>query len=126
MLADRMMRGEEGSEFEARHGSSLLLFLFLDARPNYEVGRIKAIAESRPGPLADHDDAAKPNLKMVERDPLEDARFRQDKDLGCSGKWRGRRAQAQSRLERFFAKARPGLDPGWLPVRVKKTRQTKK
>jgi hypothetical protein len=27
-------------------------------------------------------------------------------------------------LERFRAKARPGLDPGWMPVRVKKTRQT--
>jgi hypothetical protein len=29
-------------------------------------------------------------------------------------------------LERFPAKAGPGLDPGWVPVRVKKTRQTKK
>jgi hypothetical protein len=28
-------------------------------------------------------------------------------------------------LERFRAKACPGLDPGWRPVRVKKTRQTK-
>ena len=28
-------------------------------------------------------------------------------------------------LERFQAKACPGLDPGWRPVRVKKTRQTK-
>jgi hypothetical protein len=27
------------------------------------------------------------------------------------------------RLERFQAKACPGLDPGWMPVRVKKTRQ---
>src|ERR1700722_6069827 len=26
-------------------------------------------------------------------------------------------------LERFRAKACPGLDPGWIPVRVKKTRQ---
>ena len=26
-------------------------------------------------------------------------------------------------LERFRAKACPGLDPGWMPVRVKKTRQ---
>src|SRR6202165_3853545 len=26
-------------------------------------------------------------------------------------------------LERFQAKACPGLDPGWTPVRVKKTRQ---
>jgi hypothetical protein len=29
-------------------------------------------------------------------------------------------------LERFPAKACPGLDPGWIPVRVKKTRQNKK
>src|SRR5215204_6356445 len=29
------------------------------------------------------------------------------------------------RLERFQAKACPGLDPGWAPVRVKKTRQNK-
>jgi hypothetical protein len=28
-------------------------------------------------------------------------------------------------LERFRAKARPGLDPGWIPVRVKKARQNK-
>src|SRR5216683_3534897 len=28
-------------------------------------------------------------------------------------------------LERFQAKACPGLDPGWRPVRVKKTRQVK-
>src|SRR5216684_1193430 len=28
--------------------------------------------------------------------------------------------------ERFQAKACPGLDPGWKPVRVKKTRQIKK
>jgi hypothetical protein len=28
--------------------------------------------------------------------------------------------------ERFRAKACPGLDPGWMPVRVKKTRQNKK
>jgi hypothetical protein len=28
-------------------------------------------------------------------------------------------------LERFRAKACPGLDPGWTPVRVKKTRQTR-
>jgi hypothetical protein len=27
--------------------------------------------------------------------------------------------------ERFQAKACPGLDPGWEPVRVKKTRQIK-
>src|SRR5207237_9284259 len=31
-----------------------------------------------------------------------------------------------NRLERFRAKACPGLDPGWVPVRVKKTRQNKK
>src|SRR3984885_13300715 len=30
------------------------------------------------------------------------------------------------RLERFRAKACPGLDPGWIPVRVKKTRQNKR
>src|SRR5262245_4400701 len=28
--------------------------------------------------------------------------------------------------ERFQAKARPGLDPGWMPVHVKKTRQNKR
>jgi len=32
---------------------------------------------------------------------------------------------AASTLERFPAKACPGLDPGWIPVRVKKTRQDK-
>jgi hypothetical protein len=29
-------------------------------------------------------------------------------------------------LERFPAKACPGRDPGWIPVRVKKTRQNNK
>src|ERR1700733_7356044 len=29
-------------------------------------------------------------------------------------------------LERFRAKACPGLDPGWIPVRVKKTHQNKR
>jgi hypothetical protein len=29
-------------------------------------------------------------------------------------------------IERFQAKACPGLDPGWKPVRIKKTRQIKK
>jgi hypothetical protein len=29
-------------------------------------------------------------------------------------------------LERFPAKACPALDTGWIPVRVKKTRQNKK
>src|SRR5205809_7486530 len=28
-------------------------------------------------------------------------------------------------LERFRAKACPGLDPGWAPVRVKRTRQSR-
>jgi hypothetical protein len=32
---------------------------------------------------------------------------------------------AVSTLERFPAKACPGLDPGWISVRVKKTRQNK-
>jgi quinol monooxygenase YgiN len=32
-------------------------------------------------------------------------------------------AVARRRLERFRAKACPGLDPGWKPVRIKKTRQ---
>jgi hypothetical protein len=31
-----------------------------------------------------------------------------------------------TRPEPFRAKACPGLDPGWKPVRVKKTRQIKK
>jgi hypothetical protein len=31
----------------------------------------------------------------------------------------------QRRLKRFRAKACPGLDPGWIPVGVKKTRQNK-
>jgi arsenate reductase len=37
---------------------------------------------------------------------------------GAAGQIRARQI-----LERFRAKACPGLDPGWLPVRVKKTRQ---
>jgi hypothetical protein len=32
---------------------------------------------------------------------------------------------AASTLERCPAKACPGLDPGWIPVRAKKTRQNK-
>ena len=39
----------------------------------------------------------------------------------CRSGSRTRRDQ----LERFQAKACPGLDPGWKPVRVKKTRQIK-
>ena len=35
------------------------------------------------------------------------------------------RAMLRRALERFPAKACPGLDPGWVPVRVKKTRQIK-
>jgi hypothetical protein len=33
MLADRVMRGEEGSEFEARHGLSLRNLLFFGLGP---------------------------------------------------------------------------------------------
>jgi hypothetical protein len=48
MLADRMMRGEEGSEFKARHGFlSKRLFLLVGSVPNYGLARAKAIAESR-------------------------------------------------------------------------------
>ena len=36
-----------------------------------------------------------------------------------------RKTLAMVVLERFQAKACPGLDPGWRPVRVKKTRQIK-
>jgi hypothetical protein len=44
----------------------------------------------------------------------------------CAGMTNIRRERAQRpRLERFQAKACPGLDPGWTPVRVKKTRQIK-
>jgi uncharacterized metal-binding protein len=32
---------------------------------------------------------------------------------------------AAAELERFRAKVCPGLDPGWIPVRVKKKRQNK-
>src|SRR5580698_569142 len=48
--------------------------------------------------------------------------------------WRGSRLHANpvisdktgnQLLERLRAKACPGLDPGWIPVRVKKTRQNK-
>ena len=34
-------------------------------------------------------------------------------------------ASPSGELERFRAKARPALDAGWKPVRVKKTRQIK-
>jgi hypothetical protein len=48
MLADRMMRGEEGSEFKARHGFlSKRLLLLGGSAPNYGLARAKAIAESR-------------------------------------------------------------------------------
>src|SRR5712672_901790 len=40
--------------------------------------------------------------------------------FGC---WRCRMISDGRRPERFQAKACPGLDPGWKPVRVKKTRQ---
>src|SRR5882724_5402901 len=36
---------------------------------------------------------------------------------------KGYAGSAQLVLERFQAKACPGLDPGWIPVRLKKTRQ---
>ena len=36
-----------------------------------------------------------------------------------------RRTPSKGAPERFPAKACPGLDPGWEPVRVKKTRQIK-
>src|ERR1700735_2399723 len=39
---------------------------------------------------------------------------------------RKRQAVVRDLLGRFRAKACPGLDPGWTPVRVKKTRQIKK
>src|SRR5438552_19000275 len=42
--------------------------------------------------------------------------------FGC---WRCRMISDGRRPERFQAKACPGLDPGWIPVRVKKTRQNK-
>jgi hypothetical protein len=41
--------------------------------------------------------------------------------VAISAPWWRRRGK----LERFQAKACPGLDPGWKPVRVKKTRQFK-
>src|SRR4029078_6944928 len=47
MLADRMMRGEEGSEFEARHGGSLRIFLFLAAGGPHR--RLKLRAEASDG-----------------------------------------------------------------------------
>src|SRR5271167_389880 len=52
MLADGVMRGEEGAEFEARHGflSGRLLLLGCSA-PNYGVGRAKAIAEAAVRPM---------------------------------------------------------------------------
>src|SRR3984885_3815298 len=37
----------------------------------------------------------------------------------------GRERSAREKLERFRAKACPALDAGWIPVRVKKTRQNK-
>jgi hypothetical protein len=45
MLADRMMRGEKGSEFQARHGCSLRIYCSWNAPPNYGVATAKAIAE---------------------------------------------------------------------------------
>src|ERR1700733_12077947 len=39
-----------------------------------------------------------------------------------NGGWEARKS---GQLERFRAKACPGLDPGWIPVGVKKTRQNK-
>src|SRR5216683_5405174 len=48
MLADGVMRGEEGSEFQAHHGlfSPALLFFWLSvgSTPNYGAGTVKAIA----------------------------------------------------------------------------------
>src|SRR5713101_10128327 len=42
-------------------------------------------------------------------------------------KWRPVRARKRVKSRaRFQAKACPGLDPGWEPVRVKTTRQNKK
>jgi hypothetical protein len=47
MLANRMMRGEEGSEFQTRHGFSLRDFVFVELLgSSYEVGPAKAIAET--------------------------------------------------------------------------------
>jgi hypothetical protein len=52
MLADRMMRGEEGSEFEAGHGVSLRKYCFVYAGlgPNYGLGETMAMLR-RPLPM---------------------------------------------------------------------------
>jgi hypothetical protein len=44
------------------------------------------------------------------------------KQLAAADQLRPAACRHQNRLERFQAKACPGLDPGWKPVRVKKTR----
>jgi hypothetical protein len=41
-----VMRGEEGSEFKARHGLSLRNLLFFGLGPNYGVRSKRAIAET--------------------------------------------------------------------------------
>jgi hypothetical protein len=95
------------------------LFLFWDARPNYGVGRIKAIADSRPGPaLITIVDAAKPNSIKVERDPLENARLRRDKDLGSSEKMERSPITSSKPGGAFSSEGGAGS--------VKKTRPTKK
>src|SRR5205807_4965679 len=45
--------------------------------------------------------------------------------VGCGTGWMRRPCRTQDpQSERFRAKACPGPDPGWIPVRVTKTRQT--
>jgi hypothetical protein len=50
--------------------------------------------------------------------PQAECPLRYDRTAGAAG--------LKFMLERFQAKACPGFDPGWMPVRVKKTRQMKK
>jgi hypothetical protein len=47
MLADRVMRGEEGPEFKTRHWVSLRTYCSCVRGTNYGAASAKAIAESR-------------------------------------------------------------------------------
>src|SRR5258708_34855429 len=52
MLADRMMRGEEGSEFEARHGGFSPDLLFFGSAPGQTTGWGRARQSCKPAASA--------------------------------------------------------------------------
>src|SRR6266404_2129299 len=91
----------------------LVSFICFSLEPAHFRSRIKSVAPASgrtrgPGPML------RKRLHEFKQSPMSYS--------SRIANW-GRR---HSERERFRAKACPGLDPGWTPVRVKKTRQNKR